>query len=453
MERKLFSAAIVVMSSIATIGDARPLQSQRFGEVEIAADVKGALSELAAILRQRAEKVADDFERRLIDAHELAARADQIDAEESRAYAGARSPEELQELEEKAKAVSGELIERSAAHARQVAIGQFEAADELVNRLHVWWEEAYGPLRWPQEYDPHVIIDVIGFPSTGAWPVYPGAEIPAGLSPLAQELAAGVFRFDDRYSWQIGHGGRDVRKSIDDHVAAGKLPAQRGPPRPLTAAAPRPTLSADLPRGSHNLGLTPCSECHAGEWEWYRTSIFDDEKGWTRGHLAAGIRLNHWSGDERPDQDFAEAVYPGVGRGWRYMNEDPKGPCAECHGTYLAGKGLEVGVGCEKCHGPGENYIEPHAQPGNRARAIDAGMWDIREKPEVWAGICMDCHVVTNQALLDGGHPSGADFDLGAAFDRVEPHLSSSHVTYEPAYLTALGEAYRKRILVYQLPS
>jgi len=103
---------------------------------------------------------------------------------------------------------------------------------------------------------------------------------------------------------------------------------------------------------------------------------------------------------------------------------DPKGSCAACHGTILKGTVVD-GVTCESCHGPGSGYVDVHQQKGAYRQAVAAGLADTVKNPDAWAPMCTKCHVLSDSALIQAGHPSGDDFDLGAKFATVALHWTS----------------------------
>jgi hypothetical protein len=103
---------------------------------------------------------------------------------------------------------------------------------------------------------------------------------------------------------------------------------------------------------------------------------------------------------------------------------DPKGSCAACHGSILKGTVVD-GVTCESCHGPGSGYMDVHQQKGAYRQAVAAGLADTVKNPDAWAPMCTRCHVLSDSALIQAGHPSGDDFDLGAKFATVALHWTS----------------------------
>src|SRR5262245_3056233 len=127
---------------------------------------------------------------------------------------------------------------------------------------------------------------------------------------------------------------------------------------------------------------------------------------------------------------------------------DPYDPasssCLKCHATVVKGD-VGGGVTCETCHGPGSGYLEPHQKKDAYAAAVAAGMVDAVKKPQAWAALCMNCHVMDDARLIAAKHPSGDDFDLGAKFQVVATDHWKN--TYDRAQISALGRAEQQKIL------
>ncbi|MCZ6506642.1 MAG: multiheme c-type cytochrome, partial [Acidobacteria bacterium] len=97
--------------------------------------------------------------------------------------------------------------------------------------------------------------------------------------------------------------------------------------------------------------------------------------------------------------------------------------CMDCHGSVVSGRErreVQDGVGCEDCHGPAADWLEPHKEGDkslgvNRPGYLQALRLGKREllNLEVRAQVCTSCHYVTDPRLISAGHPSGADFDYG----------------------------------------
>src|SRR5467141_48142 len=173
------------------------------------------------------------------------------------------------------------------------------------------------------------------------------------------------------------------------------------------------------------VGRAKCVNCHD----------HDNEKLWSEkkdgpppnNHLNALKQM-----DAAKTKKYAAAV--GVA--------DPYDPasssCLKCHATVVK---VDVGGGvtCDTCHGPGSGYLDPHQKKDAYAAAVAAGMVDAVKKPQAWAALCMNCHVMDDARLIAAKHPSGDDFDLGAKFQVVATdHWKNS---YDKGQITALGKA------------
>src|SRR5690606_3453783 len=106
--------------------------------------------------------------------------------------------------------------------------------------------------------------------------------------------------------------------------------------------------------------------------------------------------------------------------------------CLGCHATFApaADRGprfrLDDGVGCESCHGAASGWIATHyttlgTHPANLAAGLTA-----LERPQVRAGVCLDCHFgsaggdqfVTHR-MMAAGHPRTAfELDLLSALQQ-----------------------------------
>jgi hypothetical protein len=179
------------------------------------------------------------------------------------------------------------------------------------------------------------------------------------------------------------------------------------------------------------VGRAKCVNCHD----------HDNEKLWSEkkdgpppnNHLNALKQM-----DAAKTKDFAKAV--GVA--------DPYDPasssCLKCHATIVKGD-VGGGVTCETCHGPGSGYLDPHQKKDAYPAAVAAGMVDAVKKPQAWAALCMNCHVMDDAKLIAAKHPSGDDFDLGAKFGVVATgHWKS---TYDKAQIAAFGKAELAKII------
>ena len=109
--------------------------------------------------------------------------------------------------------------------------------------------------------------------------------------------------------------------------------------------------------------------------------------------------------------------------------------CTVCHTLSIEDKpdlkgekyDVNEGVTCELCHGPAEQYLEPHAKPyepkgvtgaeliAKRAerhvQSVKQGMWDAKD-PKTRLETCVFCHYQINGNMVKAGHPS-LKFEMG----------------------------------------
>ncbi len=90
--------------------------------------------------------------------------------------------------------------------------------------------------------------------------------------------------------------------------------------------------------------------------------------------------------------------------------------CLGCHATPAGARGdrfqLSDGVGCETCHGAASGWIASHYSVGaSHASNIANGMTPL-DRPQVRAGVCLDCHLGSGKpgqfvthAMMAAGHP------------------------------------------------
>jgi Cytochrome c554 and c-prime len=177
------------------------------------------------------------------------------------------------------------------------------------------------------------------------------------------------------------------------------------------------------------LGPNKCVNCHDHDPEkkWWEKEDGPPPKG----HINA---LNQM---ETPKS----AVYAkAIGLADPY---DVKGSCVRCHATVFKGE-ANAGISCESCHGPGSGYIDVHQEKGAYQKALAVGLLDVVKKPQTWAPICMDCHVMDDAKLVAAGHPSGDDFDLGAKYPIVAKHFKNQP---DRGIVAQLGSSRRASII------
>ena len=202
-------------------------------------------------------------------------------------------------------------------------------------------------------------------------------------------------------------------------------PAVEPPPVPVVTLA-RPAWR-DPP--AHDFVGVPCGGCHNAQQKWWRGNP----------HSRAAARLRN--GDGRA-LEIARAY--GVS-----ANDLARGTqtCMWCHGTITSrpSRRVRASVGCQRCHGAGADYRDPH-ETASYAESVALGLKDLRD-PAVQAATCAGCHYITDPGLIDAGHPAGADFDIlsrmagivhwGEAFDRRPASVDPAALTDAHARVVA----------------
>lgn len=175
-------------------------------------------------------------------------------------------------------------------------------------------------------------------------------------------------------------------------------PSRAHPPPGFAAPRPARTVTHTRPPWrdppAHDFVGVPCGGCHRAQERWWRGHR----------HSRAAARLRN--GDPR-----AVAIARAYGVSADDMARGSR-ICAWCHATVTSrpSRRVRAGVGCQRCHGPGADYREPHETAGY-AQSVALGLTDLRD-PAVQAATCAGCHYITEPGLIDAGHPSGADFDI-----------------------------------------
>ena len=182
-------------------------------------------------------------------------------------------------------------------------------------------------------------------------------------------------------------------------------PGVPGPaPAPVETAAPEalpppaPAVTHTRPpwrdRPAHDFVGVPCGGCHSAQERWWRGHP----------HSRAAARLRNRGGRALEIARAYGVPADNVDRGTQ--------TCMWCHGTITSrpSRRVRAGVGCQRCHGAGAGYLDPH-QTASYPESVALGMNDLRN-PAVQAATCAGCHYITDPGLIDAGHPSGADFDI-----------------------------------------
>lgn len=159
---------------------------------------------------------------------------------------------------------------------------------------------------------------------------------------------------------------------------------------PLQAAAP-----VDGP--GRFLGVNTCgnSQCHDSAEPWRNATVLMHERRiWQE-------QDPHARAYETLRGEPAQRIASRLGLGAATQAE----PCLACHSTRVpkAQQGpafrVEMGIGCESCHGAGGNFLSTHVQPtATHAGNLAAGMYPLSD-PQARAALCASCHVGDTQRL------------------------------------------------------
>jgi cytochrome c554/c'-like protein len=167
------------------------------------------------------------------------------------------------------------------------------------------------------------------------------------------------------------------------------------------------TLASAIPAAAQQyLGPSKCVQCHDHERQAQK---------WQKEEPAALKGKSHFSTLKQLDAPKASQWAKAIGLADPY---DVKGACVKCHATVFRGD-ANAGVSCESCHGASSKYNDLHQQKGKYAEAVAAGLKDLKNKPPVIAGTCVECHVVPDKRLAAAGHPAGESFDAGASIQKI----------------------------------
>ncbi len=102
--------------------------------------------------------------------------------------------------------------------------------------------------------------------------------------------------------------------------------------------------------------------------------------------------------------------------------------CLSCHAVNVKPElrgpkfDLSEGVHCDGCHGPGEKWLEPHAEKGwTHAQSVKVGMYDTKDLL-LRAEKCVSCHLAIEHELVTAGHPDLLAFELDSFSASMPPH-------------------------------
>lgn len=198
------------------------------------------------------------------------------------------------------------------------------------------------------------------------------------------------------------------------------------------AAAALSAQAADAPALPYeakamHLGVVNCASslCHGSISEWKGSNVLQNEYvTWSRvdkhALRASQVLLN--------DRSRRIAANLGLKRPAHEAKI-----CVDCHGhnppAERRGERFKAsdGIGCEACHGPGENWIKSHVAPGaTHEDNVRNGLYPT-EDPVALARLCLSCHFgnkdkfVTHR-IMGAGHPR-LSFELDTFTQTQPPHF------------------------------
>ena len=267
------------------------------------------------------------------------------------------------------------------------------------------------------DVDPIVVGDAS--PAGGAFPDdLPDRESPEPLAEAESDSGAAA---------DAGTGTEPLAPDRAHPPAVAPAPVPVVTPAPVSVVTFARPPWRDPP--AHDFVGVPCGGCHNAEQKWWRGGP----------HSRAAARLRN---RDRRALDIARAY--GVS-----ANDMARGTqtCMWCHGTITSrpSRRVRAGVGCQRCHGAGADYRDPH-QTASYTESVALGLKDLRD-PAVQAATCAGCHYITDPGLIDAGHPAGTDFDVlsrrarivhwGEAFDRRPASVDPAALTVAHARVVA----------------
>lgn len=105
---------------------------------------------------------------------------------------------------------------------------------------------------------------------------------------------------------------------------------------------------------------------------------------------------------------------------------------------------VDVGVSCESCHGPAENYLRFHTRPdANFQQIVSAGLRDMNS---IYgrANVCVACHLNLDEPIRKAGHPE-LYFELDGQCMAQPPHYTDVRPGLGPrSWLTGQAAALRE---------
>ena len=184
-------------------------------------------------------------------------------------------------------------------------------------------------------------------------------------------------------------------------ASAAPAPGPARPPGPVGGSGTTLTRPAWRETPAHAFVKVPCGRCHNSQERWWRSDPHSGTAKPFRGNEPRNIEIARAYGVADGDMAKGNQV------------------CMWCHGTPVSAptRNVRAGVGCQRCHGAGADYLEPHETVGY-AEAVTLGLTDLRD-PAIQAATCAGCHYITDPGLINAGHPVGDGFDMRSRMDDI----------------------------------
>lgn len=180
-------------------------------------------------------------------------------------------------------------------------------------------------------------------------------------------------------------------------------------------------------------GISDCRECHL--------------KGREGALLCNCKEQQIWEDEDKHREAYNVLSRDRAKEMGRLLGYDPakKKECIVCHGVYVSNDAekddksfkLEDGVSCVACHGPYDNWYDPHSSPRRRDfwrnlsrtdKETQYGMTDLWD-PVKRARMCATCHIgsseeekVVTHEMYAAGHPPLPSFEVATYSKQMPKH-------------------------------
>lgn len=170
--------------------------------------------------------------------------------------------------------------------------------------------------------------------------------------------------------------------------------------------APSPALPFSSPAVHLGVGSCGGSSCHGALEPWTDSTVLQNE------FVVWQDKDPHSDAYKTLQSEESKRIARNLGLG----NAAEADICLDCHADNVPetkrAKGFQIsdGVGCESCHGGGEQWLGIHISGrADHAENIKAGLFPT-ENPEARARLCLSCHLgdkdrVITHRIMGAGHP------------------------------------------------